>query len=153
MFSTLELSQRLLEIAPGRSVVLIDTVGFIRDLPENLQSAFRATLEELRLADLILHVADWTHPEIERQISTVRGVIDSLGLAATPRLLLLNKTDRFEDPDLGRPLATALDGIPMSALSPQDVRRVRDQIAVSVLRTGLGVVEEPKKPPRSEGLS
>ncbi|MEQ8763591.1 MAG: GTPase HflX [Planctomycetota bacterium] len=128
MFSTLELAKRRLELTGSRVAVVTDTVGFIRDLPPNLQSVFRATLEELHEADLLVHVADLSRPGVARQIDTVRALLTETDLEGVPRLLVLNKADRFEDPSEAVPLAIALDGMPISALDPGDVRGVLDEI-------------------------
>ena len=80
-----------------RSEVLADTVGFIRNLPKELTEAFQATLEELEAADLLLHVADASHPELDRQIAAVDGILADMELNEVPRVLILNKWDRLED--------------------------------------------------------
>lgn len=80
-----------------RSEVLADTVGFIRNLPKELTEAFQATLEELEAADLLLHVADASHPELDRQIAAVDGILADMELNEVPRILILNKWDRLED--------------------------------------------------------
>lgn len=78
-------------------LVLADTVGFIRNLPKELTEAFQATLEELEAADLLLHVADASHPELDRQIAAVDGILADMELNEVPRILILNKWDRLED--------------------------------------------------------
>ena len=83
--------------AGGGHVLLSDTVGFIRDLPHSLVASFKATLEEARQADLLLHVVDASSPEAESQIQAVKAVLAELGLADHPTLLVLNKTDRVPD--------------------------------------------------------
>ena len=77
--------------------LLSDTVGFIRDLPHALVASFKATLEEARQADLLLHVVDASSPEAESQIQAVKTVLAELGLEDHPTLLVLNKTDRVPD--------------------------------------------------------
>ncbi len=78
-------------------VLLSDTVGFIRDLPHALVASFKATLEEARQADLLLHVVDASSPEAEGQIRAVKAVLEELGLEDHPTLLVLNKTDLVPD--------------------------------------------------------
>ena len=78
-------------------MVIADTVGFIRDLPRDLAQAFRATLEELREADLLLHLVDAADPDHEQQIAAVERILQDLGLGETPRLLVLNKIDLLAD--------------------------------------------------------
>ncbi len=93
LFATLDTTSRRLRFPAEREVVLTDTVGFIRDLPEPLVNAFRATLEELHEADLLLHVVDGQDPLRHKHVDAVMRVLDELGLLATPRLLVLNKGD------------------------------------------------------------
>ncbi|MDR2488065.1 MAG: GTPase HflX [Desulfovibrio sp.] len=93
LFATLDPITRRLRFPKERECILTDTVGFIRSLPKELMEAFRATLEELEEADLLLHVADASHPELELQIKAVDEILLQLGLQGTPRLLVLNKID------------------------------------------------------------
>ena len=78
-------------------MLLSDTVGFIRNLPHSLVASFKATLEEARQADLLLHVVDASSPEAEMQITAVKAVLEELGLADHPTILVLNKADRVPD--------------------------------------------------------
>jgi GTP-binding protein HflX len=78
---------------------MTDTVGFIRDLPKDLVAAFRATLEEMRDADLLLHVVDASDPDRDRQIEAVGTILRDLDLAEKPRLLVWNKVDRIGEDD------------------------------------------------------
>jgi GTP-binding protein HflX len=94
-------------------VVITDTVGFIRDLPRDLLAAFRATLEELEEADLLLHVVDASDRRHAEQARAVEAVLGSLDLEGTPRLLVFNKLDR--DPDAARALAHREGGVAVSA--------------------------------------
>ncbi|GAB4389973.1 GTPase HflX [Albidovulum sp.] len=99
LFATLDPTMRGVVLPSGRKVILSDTVGFISDLPPQLVAAFRATLEEVLEADLILHVRDISHPETEAQAADVEAVLESLGVAAqVPRLELWNKIDRLDAP-------------------------------------------------------
>jgi len=86
-------------LSPGRDVVITDTVGFIRDLPQELVNAFRATLEEMADADLLLHVVDASDPDREQQIRAVEGILADLGLGEKPRVLVWNKADRVAPED------------------------------------------------------
>jgi GTP-binding protein HflX len=115
LFATLDPTSRRLRFPREREVIVTDTVGFIRDLPEEMKEAFRATLEELRDADLFLHVVDAAAPDFERRIAAVRGVIDEIGLAGTPELLVFNQIDRLE-PGLGEAIAARFGGVAVSAL-------------------------------------
>ncbi len=93
LFATLDPTSRRLRFPFERELVITDTVGFIRSLPDELKEAFRATLEELEEADLLLHVADAANPELEMQIKAVQGILEGLGLHDKPQLLVLNKID------------------------------------------------------------
>jgi GTP-binding protein HflX len=93
-FATLDPLVRRVYVAPGFYVRLVDTVGFITDLPEDLVTAFRATLEELRDADLLLHVLDASHPQWRRQRAAVEALLHELQLDDTPRIAVFNKCDR-----------------------------------------------------------
>jgi GTP-binding protein HflX len=93
LFATLDPSSRRLRFPRDLEVIITDTVGFIRDLPRDLMVAFRATLEELERADLLLHVVDLSHPGFEDQIRAVENVLADLELAAKPCLKVFNKRD------------------------------------------------------------
>jgi GTP-binding protein HflX len=93
LFATLDPTTRRLRFPTEREIIIADTVGFIRDLPRDLAQAFRATLEELDEADLLLHVVDAADPAREQQTGAVETILADLGLAETPRLMVLNKMD------------------------------------------------------------
>ena len=93
LFATLDPITRRIALPSGETVLLTDTVGFIQKLPTQLVAAFRATLEELEEADLLLHVIDISHPNAFEQTQTVDKTLLDLGVAARPRLLALNKVD------------------------------------------------------------
>ena len=97
LFATLDTRTRRWRFRGGGHVLLSDTVGFIRDLPHALVASFKATLEEARQADLLLHVVDASSPEAEKQIRAVKAVLEELGLADHPTILVLNKADRVPD--------------------------------------------------------
>jgi GTP-binding protein HflX len=99
LFATLDPTMRRLELDDGREIILSDTVGFISDLPTDLVAAFRATLEEVTEADLILHVRDIAHPESEAQCRDVEEVLANLGIEeahGAPRLEVHNKIDLLD---------------------------------------------------------
>lgn len=96
LFATLDTSSRRLRLPREREVIITDTVGFIRSLPVSLMGAFKATLEELQDADLLLHLVDASHPRFEDQINQVRTILRELGLADKPQLVVFNKMDRLE---------------------------------------------------------
>lgn len=97
LFATLDPTMRKLDLPSGRSVILSDTVGFISDLPTMLVAAFRATLEEVREADIVVHVRDISHPETVEQKSDVEAVLSDLGFNGAPHTLeVLNKIDLLD---------------------------------------------------------
>ena len=89
---------RRLDLPAGERALLVDTVGFIHRLPHQLVEAFKSTLEEVRRADLLLHVVDATNPEAEQQIAIVEEVLADIGAGATPTMLAWNKIDRAGTP-------------------------------------------------------
>lgn len=121
LFATLDPTSRRAELG-GRAVILTDTVGFIHDLPHSLVAAFRATLEEAALADLLLHVVDISRDGWEQRMSAVEDVLDEIGAGDVPRLVALNQIDR----------------LPGGAA--EAARRVPEGVPVSA-RTGEGLAE------------
>jgi GTP-binding protein HflX len=115
MFATLDPTSRRLRFPREREVIVTDTVGFIRDLPRDLVTAFRATLEELNDATLLLHVVDAASPEAERRIAVVREILEEIGLGETPELLVFNQIDRLPR-GMGRAIASRHGGVAISAL-------------------------------------
>ena len=93
LFATLDTTARRLYLSPEATVILTDTVGFVRDLPHKLVSAFSATLEETALADVLLHVVDAAHPDFERQMDDVNTVLKEIGAHEVPQLVVYNKID------------------------------------------------------------
>jgi GTP-binding protein HflX len=124
LFATLDPTTRRLRLPTNQNVLLTDTVGFIRKLPHRLVESFKATLEEVVQAELLLHVVDATHPKAEEQILAVNGVLEEIGAAGKPTLMVFNKIDRFEQREL---LRLFLDRFPGS-------------VGISA-RTGEGVPE------------
>jgi GTP-binding protein HflX len=115
MFATLDPTSRRLRFPREREVIITDTVGFIRDLPKDLIAAFRATLEELSDADLLLHVVDAASDDCERRIDAVREVLRDIGLGDTPELLVFNQIDRLPN-GVGAAIAERHGGVPISAV-------------------------------------
>jgi GTP-binding protein HflX len=95
LFATLDPTTRRLRLPTNQNVLLTDTVGFIRKLPHGLVEAFKATLEEVVKADLLLHVVDVSHPQAEEQIKSVDAVLREIGADGKPTLMVFNKTDRL----------------------------------------------------------
>ena len=115
LFATLDTATRRLRFPLDREVIITDTVGFIRDLPESLMGAFRATLEELEDADLLLHLVDLSNPGYEQQIRAVEKTLDDLHLGSSKRLLVFNKTDQVPPEELPH-LCRRFHAIPICAL-------------------------------------
>nr|WP_107879554.1 GTPase HflX [Neisseria animaloris] len=107
LFATLDTTARRLYLSPEATVILTDTVGFVRDLPHKLVSAFSATLEETALADVLLHVVDASHPDFERQMDDVNTVLEEIGAHEVPQLIVYNKIDLL--PDNKRPAGILCD--------------------------------------------
>jgi GTP-binding protein HflX len=121
----------------GRRYLLTDTVGFIRKLPHQLVEAFKATLEETTLADLILHVVDASEPEHQRReaIAAVDAVLEEIGADLVPRLRVYNKTDLLDAADANELVIRDPDSIAVSALSGQGLEELRDRIESSFEET------------------
>jgi GTP-binding protein HflX len=115
LFATLDTASRRLRFPREREVIITDTVGFIRDLPPELLAAFKATLEELEDADLLLHVADISSDYLEHHIEIVEKTLAELNLNSKPRLLVLNKVDRIQ-PETAANLCRRFDGVLTCAL-------------------------------------
>lgn len=144
LFETLDPTTRRLE-ADGHALLLSDTVGFIRNLPHQLVSAFSATLEEVRDADLILHVADAAEPELRRatQAEAVADVLDKIGASEVPRLMVLNKVD-LAGPDERAALANRHpDAVQVSAATGEGLdelgRRLADAARARLTRVELTI--------------
>jgi GTPase len=140
LFATLDPTTRRVKLPGGREVLFTDTVGFIQKLPTTLVAAFRATLEEIAEADLVLHVVDITHRNVEQQVATVLEVLDELGATDLPIVTALNKIDELPDPGMARSAAgQAANSIAISALTGEglpdllaSIERVLDEELVRV---------------------
>jgi GTP-binding protein HflX len=93
MFATLDPTSRRLRLPRDQEIIINDTVGFIRDLPQDLLAAFKATLEEVEQSDLLIHLIDGSSPQFDNQFASVNRILDELKLGHIPRLLVLNKSD------------------------------------------------------------
>jgi GTP-binding protein HflX len=122
LFATLDPTTRVVRLPEGQEALLTDTVGFIQRLPTQLVAAFRATLEEIEDADVLVHVVDLTHPNAEEQSQTVDQVLADLGVADRPRVVALNKIDRLFS---GGPTQAEGNG----SGEPVDMDKVSAQIA------------------------
>lgn len=143
LFATLDTTTRQLYLGEaGRSVSLSDTVGFIRDLPHGLVDAFAATLQEAAEADLLIHVVDASNPGCLEQIQSVQGVLNEIGAADVPQVLVFNKLDAMASESVPRELSDVmeLDGksvsrIFVSAQTGQGLPLLRSLVAQKVLDT------------------
>ncbi|MFC1895256.1 GTPase HflX [Thermodesulfobacteriota bacterium] len=131
LFATLDPASRRLKFPRDVEVIITDTVGFIRDLPKDLMVAFRATLEELESADILLHVIDASHPRATDQIESVEKILTSLGLESIPVLRVLNKKDLVPSDKLDA-LTRNWEGIPISALSEESLNPLVHRIEEAV---------------------
>ena len=134
MFATLDPTVRHIVLPSRRKALLSDTVGFIRQLPTTLVEAFRATLEEVTEASLLLHVVDASSPRAQAETAQVMKVLAEIGAASTPQMLVLNKLDLVgEEFDSSTLTARLLDGVPAQQVPPS--------VALVSARTGRGLHE------------
>ncbi len=115
LFATLDTATRRLRFPRDREVVITDTVGFIKDLPRDLLGAFRATLDEMQDADLILHIVDISNPRFEQQMESVNNLFREIGLDHIPQLAVFNKVD-LVDPRWAKAIANRFKGVVCSAI-------------------------------------
>jgi len=136
LFVTLDPAARLVSRPSRAPFILTDTVGFIRKLPHQLVAAFKATLEELEEADVLLHVVDASHPGLEEQMEAVDALLGELELGHRPTIVALNKVDRLEaDAALGA-LVERFDAVAVSARTGQGMDALLDRIE-RALRPGV----------------
>ena len=133
LFATLDPTSRRLRFPAEREAIITDTVGFIRDLPPDLLKAFRATLEELETADLLLHVVDITDPMREAKADTVVELLRELQLDGIPRVTVYNKADLLDRRDAL--LLARGKGIPVSAITGEGVPELVDVVAHRLWQT------------------
>lgn len=135
LFATLDTKTVRWNLGEGRSVLLSDTVGFVRDLPHHLVASFRATLEEALHAHLLLHIVDASSPQAWRQLDAVEQVLTDLGADDIPRLTLLNKIDIANDAAVADILVRkSIDALPISAVTGEGI----DKLVTTVLRRSEG---------------
>lgn len=136
LFATLDPTIRKLSLPDGSSTVISDTVGFIRRLPHELIAAFKATLEEVVEADMILHVIDASSPQCAQQAATVRQVLDEIGAVDKPTVEALNKIDMVENSqDVKRLLFSFEKGIPISAKYGQGLDELLKAVQITLWPT------------------
>jgi len=143
LFATLDPTSRRLRFPREREVIITDTVGFIRDLPKDLVAAFRATLEELYDADLLLHVVDASDPSHDEQVEAVETILDSLELREKPRLMVWNKADQLSPEEVETLLRTR-GGVAISAIRREGLATLLAKADTTLFAEGvsesLGVV-------------
>jgi GTP-binding protein HflX len=149
LFATLDTQTRAWTLPGGKRVFLSDTVGFIRNLPHHLVASFYATLEEVRSADLVLHVVDGSHPDARLQLEAVEEVLGEIGATDTPRIVVINKIDQVRDPlDLVLAGAGRPEVVKVSALAGTGL----DDLAQAVERhIAAGQEEAEFRLPAGEG--
>jgi GTP-binding protein HflX len=135
LFATLDTRTRRWQLPGWGPVLLSDTVGFIRDLPHHLIASFKATLEEARQADLLLHVADASSPTAAAQISSVYSVLEELGIEAKDTILALNKIDAASDRGQVEVLRSRYpNAVPISARRRIGLDRLADVVSQALSR-------------------
>jgi len=116
MFATLDTASRRLRFPKEREVIITDTVGFIRDLPKDLMTAFKATLEELEDADLLLHIVDISNPRFEQQIESVEKILKELNLSDKQKIIVFNKIDMASKSEVDN-ITQRYDAVAVSAIN------------------------------------
>ena len=146
LFATLDNTVRRLYLNDQTSVLLSDTVGFIRDLPHGLVAAFAATLEETALADVLLHVVDITHPEFERQIDAVNTVLQEIDAENIPQLIIYNKIDKLSDEQRMQGIVRDIHGRPQAVyISVQDGSGLDDLRTAMIEMAGMKYAQHNKQ--------
>lgn len=135
LFATLDPTTRKVVMPNGREVLFTDTVGFIQKLPTQIVAAFRATLEEIRQADLLVHVVDVTHPHVAAQIDSVEDTLAELEVDHLPMVVALNKIDRLVDgADLENQLVLSAPAVRVSALTGEGVDALLLAVEAAMVR-------------------
>jgi len=132
LFATLDPTSRRLRFPRSGEAIITDTVGFIRDLPPDLVNAFRATLEELDEASLLLHVVDASDPARDEQVRAVEAILEELDLLRTPRLMVWNKCDRLQPQEI-EALLRVRPGVPISARERSGLERLLESASQTLL--------------------
>lgn len=143
LFATLDPTSRRLRFPDEREIIVTDTVGFIRDLPKDLVAAFRATLEELDEADLMLHVVDGADAAREAQIHAVEKILDELKLSGKPRLVVFNKIDKLGEDQLRELQREHPDATFISARDESTTHPLLDAMKHALWREDKLIDEEP----------
>jgi GTP-binding protein HflX len=128
LFETLDPLTRQMHLPDGTPVLLTDTVGFIHKLPHHLIESFRATLEELTMADLLLHVIDYSHPEREKQTRVAEDIVKQIGAADKPLLRVYNKIDKAEGEPTGETMHDGIRGLAVSARTGTGIHELAEAL-------------------------
>ena len=139
LFATLDTATRRLRFPEERECLITDTVGFIQDLPAELKKAFRATLEEMEDADLLIHLVDISHPQFKKHIEAVERILEEIGLLHIPRLLVFNKIDLVE-PHIVENLSRRYGAIPISAKDKNTLKRLLEGIEERLWKENRGAM-------------
>jgi GTPase len=143
LFVTLDPAARQVERPARRPFIMTDTVGFIRKLPHELVAAFRATLEELTEADVLVHVVDASHSSLEEHMAAVDALLRELEVADRPTVLALNKIDRLVEEQAGAVLAGRRDAVALSAATGEGVETLLDAIEKALPISGAVTLRIP----------
>ena len=125
LFATLDSTTRRMSVNHRKEIVISDTVGFIKKLPHQLIAAFRSTLDEVRMADLLLHVVDASHPQVEEQIKAVEDVLRALEVDDKPQILVFNKSDLVSEIDRARLRKIYPGSVQVSAAQGENLDSIR----------------------------
>ncbi len=135
LFATLDTTSRKLFLSEGKTVVISDTVGFIRELPHTLVAAFRATLEETVQADVLLHVIDASSPDRDEQVDEVNKILKEIGADTIPQILVLNKIDLLESgKSCARDEYGRISNIRISAKTGEGMELVREALSEAIAK-------------------
>ncbi len=140
MFATLDTASRRLRFPKEREVIITDTVGFIRDLPKDLMTAFKSTLEELQDADLLLHLVDISNPRFEQQIESVENILRELNLSDKRKVIVFNKIDKLEADEIEN-ITLRYNAVSLSALDPSTFKPLLDVIEQNIWGEKLAEVK------------
>lgn len=146
LFSTLNPTTRKLILPSGREILLTDTVGFIRNLPNELLSAFRATLEELGGASLLVHVADSSDPIVEERIESVENILKTMGYDSIPRIIVFNKIDSAPSQEAIERLKNIYRATLISAIRKETFGDLLERLDTEVERLAFHKQEEKTHP-------
>jgi GTP-binding protein HflX len=135
LFATLDPKSSRLRFPRDTEAIITDTVGFIRDLPRDLFAAFRATLDELHEADVLMHVIDISNQNFESHIAAVEKILEELAIIGKPTLLVFNKKDRFSDKATLQNLCQRFDAIAISALNAKTLPPLAERIEAMINKT------------------